>query len=74
MSALALRTSALVRTRASALARSYAAPAPQFVYQDLFEAEKKKETPYKKLTGDYVSTSVVNGKTVFWSFDSLFPQ
>ncbi|XP_066297422.1 fumarate hydratase class I, aerobic-like isoform X1 [Branchiostoma lanceolatum] len=48
-------------TRAKATA---AAPgAKSFFYQDVFEPEKPLDTPYRKLTGDYVSTFDVLGKT-----------
>ncbi|XP_019624854.1 PREDICTED: uncharacterized protein LOC109470367 isoform X1 [Branchiostoma belcheri] len=49
----------LTRPKATA-----AAPAAKsFFYQDLFEPEKPLDTPYRKLTGDYVSTFEVLGKT-----------
>ncbi|XP_035697776.1 fumarate hydratase class I, aerobic-like [Branchiostoma floridae] len=48
-------------TRAKATA---AAPdAKSFFYQDVFQPEKPLDTPYRKLTGDYVSTFEVQGKT-----------
>ena len=45
-------------------ARSYAAAAPQFNYQDLFSVDpaRKVETPFRKLTSDYVSTVKVGDK------------
>lgn len=45
--------------------RSIAGPvrsAPAFKYVDLFTTEKPKETPYKLLTTDHVSTFEVNGE------------
>lgn len=41
-----------------------------FYYQELLEHDKKIETPYKKLTGDFVSTFEVKGKKVL----SVQPQ
>jgi fumarate hydratase class I len=41
-----------------------------FHYQELLEHDKKIETPYKKLTGDFVSTFDVKGKKVL----SIQPQ
>lgn len=44
--------------------RFYAVTAPQFHYEDLFQhdAAHKVETPYRKLTGDFVSTLKVGEK------------
>ncbi|XP_076452031.1 fumarate hydratase class I, aerobic-like [Babylonia areolata] len=35
-----------------------------FHYQDILELESKVDTPWKKLTGDYVSTTEVKGKKI----------
>ena len=35
-----------------------------FIYQELFEHAKPLNTPFKKLTGDYVSTVEINGRKV----------
>jgi len=35
-----------------------------FVFQDILELQSSHDVPYKKLTGDYVSTFEVNGKKV----------
>ena len=35
-----------------------------FVYQDIFENAKPDTTKYRKITGDYVSTIEVDGKTI----------
>ncbi|KAK3237634.1 hypothetical protein CYMTET_52306 [Cymbomonas tetramitiformis] len=37
---------------------------PPFQYQDVFQPGKPKDTPYRKITGDYVSTIEVEGKSV----------
>jgi fumarate hydratase class I len=47
-----------------------APPVKPFHFQELLEHEKKLDIPYKKLTGDYVSTFDVKGKTVL----SVQPQ
>ncbi|XP_064642224.1 fumarate hydratase class I, aerobic-like [Lineus longissimus] len=41
-----------------------AVPPKQFRYQDIFETTAPHSEPYKKLTGDYVSTFDVKGKRV----------
>ena len=51
-----------VRALSTARAVAAAKPAPEFFYQPLFEAAKPKDTPFKKLTSDYVSVTNVNGK------------
>ncbi|XP_070562104.1 fumarate hydratase class I, aerobic-like [Ptychodera flava] len=40
------------------------AAAKPFHYQDLFETERPLDTPYRKLTGDYVSTIDVGGRKI----------
>lgn len=65
------RSQQLVR-RFAAAASSPAAPAkpagaaagPVFNYQDVFQPATKLETPFKKLTGDYVKTITVDGQEV----------
>lgn len=37
--------------------------APKFQYQELFDLGHDDKTPYKKLTGDYVSTIKVKGRS-----------
>ncbi|KAL5014412.1 hypothetical protein ScPMuIL_008682 [Solemya velum] len=46
--------------------KASAAPAavPPFHYQDMFELERKPDVPWRKLTGDHVSTFDVKGKTM----------
>jgi hypothetical protein len=39
-----------------------AAAVPEFHYQPLFETASKDETPYKKLTSDFVSVEDVKGR------------
>lgn len=39
-------------------------PQPTFTYQDVFQTETKLDTPYKKLTGEYVKTVNVEGQEV----------
>lgn len=69
-----LRTGGLRAWRAlsQGTARSMAStPAVKpFYFQELLEHEKKIETPYKKLSGDFVSTFEVKGKKVL----SVQPQ
>ncbi|XP_041480109.1 fumarate hydratase class I, aerobic-like [Lytechinus variegatus] len=48
----------LVRGKASA-----AAPKP-FIYQDVFQPDHAHDTPFKKLTGDFVSTVEVEGRQI----------
>lgn len=43
--------------------RGFAA-APQFHYEPLFDTAQPKDTPYKKITSDFVSTLNVNGKNI----------
>lgn len=52
------------RVEAAAASTSHRAMMSTFHYEDLFQAEKPDETVYRKLTGDYVSTFEVEGKTV----------
>ncbi|XP_071500099.1 fumarate hydratase class I, aerobic-like [Diadema antillarum] len=48
----------LVRCKASAAA------AKPFIYQDMFKPEQVQDTPYKKLSGDFVSTLEVHGRKI----------
>lgn len=41
-----------------------ASAAKPFVYEELFQKDVKVETPYKKLTGDFVSTVEVHGRKI----------
>ena len=43
--------------------RAFASP-PEFSYADIFAPAKPKDTPYKKLTSDFVSTFEVEGKEI----------
>ncbi|XP_070206884.1 fumarate hydratase class I, aerobic-like [Littorina saxatilis] len=47
-----------------AVAMATATDEKPFHYQDILEIEKKIDTPWKKLSGDFVSTSEVKGKKV----------
>lgn len=72
---LALHSVRISRLFSQLLIRSYAtvtsAPAVKpFHYQELLEHEKKIDTPFKKLTGDHVSTFDVKGKKIL----SISPQ
>lgn len=69
---LASRNLRISRIFSQLLVRSYvSAPAVKpFHYQELLEHEKKIDTPYKKLTGDFVSTFDVKGKKIL----SVDPQ
>ena len=67
-SAAAALRSAPLRSFAAAPAAAAAAAAPKagptFQYQDVFAPASKLDTPYKKLTGDFVRTVEVNGRSV----------
>lgn len=56
------RTKGLLPRMASRSMAGPAKAAPAFNYTDLFVTEKPKETPYKLLTTDHVSTFTVNGE------------
>ncbi|XP_072031543.1 fumarate hydratase class I, aerobic-like [Amphiura filiformis] len=45
-------------------AKATAAPGKPFHYQNVMETERPDETPYKKLTGDFVSTLDVQGRKI----------
>ena len=68
MLAAALRRGAAPARHAAAAARGYAAPtpaaAPTFSYTDLFAPAAPKDTPYRKITSDGVSTVDVAGQRV----------
>jgi len=65
-SAAALRSAPLRSFAAAPAAAAAAAPkaGPTFQYQDVFAPASKLDTPYKKLTGDFVRTVEVNGRSV----------
>lgn len=44
--------------------KTAAAANKPFIYEDLFQKEHDLQTPYKKLTGDYVSTIEVQGRKI----------
>ncbi|XP_052760789.1 fumarate hydratase class I, aerobic-like [Mya arenaria] len=56
---VAQRSGNLVKKQFAAAASTDVNP---FHFQDIFELEKKPDLPWKKLTGDYVSTFEVKGK------------
>lgn len=68
MLAAALRRGTAPARHAAAAARGYAAPpppaAPVFSYTDLFAPAAPKDTPYRKITGEGVSTIDVDGQRV----------
>jgi hypothetical protein len=68
MLAAALRRGAAPARHAAAAARGYAAPpqpaAPVFAYTDLFAPAAPKDTPYRKITSEGVSTLDVGGQRV----------
>lgn len=59
-----LRHASVLRTAVQAARASSTKAGPQFFYQDLFYPENKVDIPFKKLTGDYVSTANIGGKEI----------
>ena len=60
---MATRFSARTLARGLCARRGFST-APQFSYEPLFQTEGALPYPYRKLTGDYVSTTEVAGKKV----------
>lgn len=60
--ALSVQRAALGSVRLLSSSAAVRKAAPDFFYQPLFETAAKDETPYKKLTGDYVSVEEVKGR------------
>ncbi|XP_046564727.1 fumarate hydratase class I, aerobic-like [Haliotis rubra] len=54
----------LRQIQTSGVQAAAAADVKPFFYQDIFEHEKKAEVPWKRLSGDYVSTFDVKGRKV----------